>query len=193
MIEVNANTMPGIQEAVTQGLKIVLVPSAESLPRSLSRYSHYECLGLDDDGDLKIRYDDGDTGAICVRSAEKFGFRATDRDGELTEESLQALISKKNQRVAESLRMAHEVFSQKHTFEEGQLIQFKPGMKDRKAPEVGQPAVVMEVIPELLKDPEAGFGNHYATSQYDMIIGVFLKGDFIQFYADSRRYEPFVA
>jgi len=185
--------MPGIQEAVTQGLKIVLVPSAEQLPRSLSRYSHYECLGLDDDGDLRIRDDDGDTGAICVHSAEKFGFRATDRDGELTEESLQALISKKNQRVADSLRMAHEVFNQKHTFEEGQLVQFKPGMKDRKAPEKGQPAVVMELLEEPLKDKEQGFDSAYATCQYDMVIGVFLKGDFIHFYADSRRYEPFVA
>lgn len=193
MIDVTARTMPGIQEAVKQGLKIILVPSAESLPRSLSRYSHYECIGLDDDGDLKICGDDGDTGAICARTAEKFGFRVTDRDGELTEEYLQALITRKNQRLADQLRMAQEVFDQTNFFEKGDLIQFKPGMKDRKAPEVGQPAVVMEVLPEPLKDPEAGFGDHYATCQYDLIIGVFLKGDFIQFYADSRRYEPFVA
>lgn len=192
MIDINSRTMPGIQEAVAQGLKIILVPSAESLPRSLSRYSHYECLGLDSDGDLRIRDDDGDTGAICVHSAEKFGVRATDRDGELTEESLQALIARKNTRMADQLRMAQEVFDQTNVFEKGDLIQFKPGMKDRKAPEVGQPVVVMEVLPEPLKDPEAGFGDHYATCQYDLIIGVFLKGDFTQFYADSRRYEPFV-
>lgn len=143
MIDVTARTLPGIQEAVKQGLKIILVPSAESLPRSLSRYSHYECIGLDDDGDA---------GAICARTAEKFGFRVTDRDGELTEEYLQVLITSKNQ-----LRMAQEVFDQTNFFEKGDLIQFKPGMKDRKAPEVGQPAVVMEVLPEPLKDPETGF------------------------------------
>lgn len=193
MIDINSRTMPGIQEAVAQGLKIILVPSAESLPCSLSRYSHYECLGLDSDGDLRIRDDDGDTRAICVHSAEKFGFRATDRDGELTEESLQALISKKNNRVADSLKMAHEVFHQQHSFSEGDLIQFKPGMKHRKVPGKGQPAVVMELLEEPLKDPQAGFGDHYATCQYDMIIGVFMKGEFINFYADSRRYEPFVA
>lgn len=193
MIEVNATTMPGVQEAVSQGLKIILVPSAEDLPRPLSRYTHYECLGLDDDGDLKIRDDDGDTGAICVHSAEKFGFRATDRDGELTEESLQALITQKNQRVANRLRMAHEVFIQGHSFQEGQLVQFKPGMKDRKVPEAGQPTIVMELLDEVLTDPKAGFDTPYATCKYDMVVGVFVKGTFTTFYADSRRYEPFVA
>lgn len=193
MIDINSRTLPGIQEAIAQGLKIILVPSAESLPRSLSRYSHYECLGLDEDGDLKFRDDDGDVGAIGLTGLQKFIFRATDRDGELTEESLEALISRKKQRMADQLRMAQEVFDQTNIFEKGDLLQFKPGMKDRKVPEVGQPAVVIEVLPEPLKDPKAGFGDHYATCRYDMIIGVFMGGEFINFYADSRRYEPFVA
>lgn len=51
-------------------------------------------------------------------------------------------------------------------------------------PEYNQPAIVLEVLPEPIKDAEVqGFGRTAAATRYDLLIGLIMPdGEFAHFY-----------
>ncbi len=74
----------------------------------------------------------------------------------------------------------------------GQLVKWKPGLKNKRRPEVGEPAIVIEVLKTPLFDETEGAGSPYFREPLDVILGVFDEDeDFDVFYFDSRRMEPF--
>lgn len=73
----------------------------------------------------------------------------------------------------------------------GMLAVWKPGLKNRKFPEYGEPVVVVEMYPpELLTDEEPD--SQYFREPSDLAFGVVLgkNCDFCVFHADSRRFMP---
>ena len=76
-------------------------------------------------------------------------------------------------------------------FVPGQIVQWKPGMRNRLLPADGQPAIVMEVLdpPIVLNDPTLE-GCNLFREPLSLVLGVHdADGDFLLFHVDSRRFE----
>jgi hypothetical protein len=76
----------------------------------------------------------------------------------------------------------------------GQLVKWKPGLRNRALPADNQPAIVRKVLDTPLT---ANFGSHadplnsYYLEPLDLVVA-FLgpEGEFGEFHFDSRRFEP---
>jgi hypothetical protein len=81
-----------------------------------------------------------------------------------------------------------------HTFFKGQFVRWKPGLKNRKFPDYGEPGVVRAVLPCPIFDPAANeAGSPYFHEPLDLVIAVFRDEDLLEFRLDGRRFEPFAA
>lgn len=92
----------------------------------------------------------------------------------------------------EKLKSACQRFLQKETFETGQLVKWKQGLKNRKLPHENQPAVVIEILGEPVINPQDESGSPYFLERLDIILGIIVADDsFLTFYYDSRRFENY--
>jgi hypothetical protein len=79
-----------------------------------------------------------------------------------------------------------------HSFTKGQFVKWKPGLKNRQAPDYGEPAVVTAVLPSAIYDPtEVTAGSPYFQEPLTFVIGICRENDLLEFRLDSRRFEPF--
>lgn len=109
-------------------------------------------------------------------------------------------LEHRNERVsiAEARTLAGDIekhygkYTQSHIFAPGQLVAWKAGLKNRKRPTIGEPAIVIEVLNSPILDVQAGPGSPYFREPLDIILGVIDDdGEFLQFHFDSHRFEPF--
>lgn len=78
----------------------------------------------------------------------------------------------------------------RHRFEGGSLVRWKPGLRNKRRPELGEVAIVLEVLDDPVLDLTEGSGSTYFREPLDLIIGVLDdQGDLLAFHADSRRFE----
>jgi len=74
----------------------------------------------------------------------------------------------------------------------GVLVQWKPGLRNRKTPDYGNPAIIVDVLEAPLVNMESKMYTPYFREPLDIIIGVLDDdGDFLLWYVDSRRFEPY--
>lgn len=97
--------------------------------------------------------------------------------------------------VGAALRQRYELFNRNYKFVPGDLVTWKPGLKDRRVPAYGQPAVVMEMIAQPILDTDQESGSTYFRQPLDMVLGVIWEYDpnrseFVTFHFDSRRFQP---
>jgi hypothetical protein len=79
-----------------------------------------------------------------------------------------------------------------HALGMGQFVKWKPGLKNRKFPDYGEPAIVCAVLPSPVFDPsESAASSPYFQEPLTLIIGTYLDDDFLEFRVDGRRFEPF--
>ena len=128
---------------------------------------------------------------------------ASTEDSEKNRDLLRAAarqLEHRNERVsiAEARRLAGDLekhygkYTQSHTFAPGQLVAWKKGLKNRRRPTIGEPAIVIEVLNSPILDVEADPGLPYFREPLDIILGVIDEdGDFLRYHFDSRRFEPF--
>ena len=92
---------------------------------------------------------------------------------------------------AERLRSVHESYLRRHDFEAGQLVQWKTGLRNKRLPTHGQPAIVIDVLGEAVLNTAEPPDSPYFREPLDVIVGV-LDGeqDMAFFHIDSRRLEP---
>ena len=87
------------------------------------------------------------------------------------------------------LQKAHELFTKKHEFRVGDIVEWKPGMENRVSK---GPFVVVEILPEIVMNTEESAGITYFREPLDIVLGqIDEEGDFIFFHYDSRRIQPF--
>lgn len=88
------------------------------------------------------------------------------------------------------LKTTYQTFLKKSIFKVGQLVKWKPNLRNRKLPRDNQPAIVIEVLNEPIISSEQESGSPYFREPLDMILGV-LDDDntLLMFYYDSRRFE----
>jgi hypothetical protein len=78
-----------------------------------------------------------------------------------------------------------------HDFEKGQFVKWKSGLRNRRVPDYGEPAVVRAVLPTPIFDPsEHSAASPYFQEPLTIIIGTYLNDDLVEFRVDGRRFEP---
>jgi hypothetical protein len=89
------------------------------------------------------------------------------------------------------LRQLAERLDQHHNFVKGQFVVWKPGLKNRKSPEYGEPAIVTAVFPfPAIDRSEESTGSPYFQEPLSIVIGLHREDDLLEFYVDGRRFEP---
>lgn len=74
----------------------------------------------------------------------------------------------------------------------GMMAMWKPGMKNRRFPHYGDPAIVVEVLDPPILDHEDEAGSTYYRESLDLLLGILHKdGDFLVYHFDSRRFQPY--
>jgi hypothetical protein len=125
-----------------------------------------------------------------LTSKEGGGSKETAKLKELAE-LLLSRPSLTNEELVNRLKRAFEHFQTKHSFSPGQLVRWKAGMRDKKLPREGEPAIVIEVLPSPMLDPTTETGAPYFRQPLDIVVGVVgREGELLTFHFDSRRFEP---
>ena len=84
-----------------------------------------------------------------------------------------------------------ERLDQYNVFAKGQFVMWKPGLKNRKFPDYGEPAIVTAVLPTPQFDPsENAAASPYFQEPLTLVIGMFRDDDLLEFRVDGRRFEP---
>lgn len=96
------------------------------------------------------------------------------------------------------LRERQHSLATRHRFAPGDLVAWKPGLKNRRVPRYGTPAVVVEVLETPVFDNETDSGSTYFREPLDLVLGMIWesgpgRGDFVTFHVDSRRFQPWEA
>jgi hypothetical protein len=90
------------------------------------------------------------------------------------------------------LKELSERLDEFHSFTKGQFVKWKPGLKNRRFPDYGEPAIVTAILPSAIFDPgEATAGSPYFQEPLSLVLGIFKDEEFLEFRLDSRRFEPF--
>lgn len=97
--------------------------------------------------------------------------------------------------LALALRARVASLQRRHDFKPGDLVTWKPGLRNKLIPRQDRPAVVIEVLPDPVLDSERDAGNPYFREPLDIVLGLFIeqgrhRGDFIAWHFDSRRFQP---
>lgn len=89
------------------------------------------------------------------------------------------------------LKELTERLDQHNVFQKGQFVRWKPGLKNRKFPDYGEPAIVTGVLPTPILDPsETAAASPYFQEPLNLVIGIFQEEDLLEFRVDGRRFEP---
>lgn len=92
----------------------------------------------------------------------------------------------------EQLREALRLYQREYQFAVGDLVKWKPGMRDRKLPQADEPAIVVRRLEQPVVDQTASAGSPYFNIAYDLVLGVFdADNDFLTFHFNSERFEPY--
>lgn len=96
-----------------------------------------------------------------------------------------------SEQYLENLRELRELYCREQELHEGDYVEWKPGLKNKKRPAYYQPGIVMEVLPEPVFDKELSSGSAYFREKLDVVIGfIDDDNDFVTYYFDSRRFMP---
>lgn len=95
--------------------------------------------------------------------------------------------------TARLLKENHASYREHHIFAEGDLVVWKPGMKNRSTPEYGEPAIVHEIINEVGTKNESG--SPYFREPLTLMCGVRKVDDdgenYVVFHFDGNRMMPY--
>lgn len=94
-----------------------------------------------------------------------------------------------NSELVEALLIhGHKTLQEKNSFQPGDIVYWKDGMKNRKFPESGEPAIVVEVLSETLYSAEDETGSQYFREPLDIVLGIHRENTFLCYHYDSRRF-----
>jgi len=79
-----------------------------------------------------------------------------------------------------------------HEFAKGQLVRWKPGLRNRRYPLYGNPAIVLEIFKKPVGMSSDDPSSPYYREPVDIQLGLIDSDqDFLTFFFDKRRFEPF--
>ena len=186
----------GVVAAVKAGLDVALTMAVvRNQGRGITQGKTYQVIGLDSDDDLMVKDDDNDEISLNWDALFNMPTYLLINGEDANPAMLDALAMEEMKLRRQTLGLAYNTFAEKHTFEHGQTIVFKPGMKNRKYPDYGEPVVFLGYRQaDKVLDGSNDQDSPYAGDQMDCTIGMLMhingKDDFILYLADSRRFEP---
>lgn len=78
-----------------------------------------------------------------------------------------------------------------HVFQPGDLVTWKPGLRNKLMPAKGQPGIVIEKLAEPVMDDAADADSPYYREPLDIAVGVVdADDDVLVYWFDSRRMQP---
>lgn len=91
--------------------------------------------------------------------------------------------------MSKELKAALALFNEKHTFKPGDIVEWKPGLKNKRSP---GPFIIGEVLNvPLFETTDGGSGSCYFRQPIDVTAGfIDSDGDFLFYHYDSRRFKP---
>lgn len=94
----------------------------------------------------------------------------------------------------EELGKIFEVLQKKNSFRPGDIVKWKPRLRNRVYPDIDQPAIVIEMLEPPIRDLARGeSGSLYFQELLDIRVGVILPGtgDLAEYLLPSKRLEPY--
>jgi hypothetical protein len=93
------------------------------------------------------------------------------------------------------LEIAFNTLKRRHIHQPGNFVRWKMGMKNRKLPAYGEPAIVVEVLPAPIYDRKytGEAESPLFHEPLDLVLGLYAANgeEFHLLHFDSRRFEPF--
>lgn len=113
----------------------------------------------------------------------------------IQDEPLDDLLGDLDGDLSSVLLERYALFAQRHSFTPGQLVGWAPGLRNRRLPTYGTPAVVLEVLPAPIHDSDPESGSTYFREPLDLVIGLIWdrdpgRGELMAFHVDGRRFQP---
>ncbi len=95
-----------------------------------------------------------------------------------------------DQKTEEKLKKLYHDYSKTQSkFEPGELISWKPGLRNKKFPQNSTPAIVINHLHEPIIDNKENAGSPYFREPLDLLAGCIDEGgDFVIYHFDSRRF-----
>lgn len=89
------------------------------------------------------------------------------------------------------LRDCYALMNRSVDLKPGDIVRWKPGLKNRKLPHYDEPVIVVEVCPEPKPDETSDSGSTYFREPLSVVLGILGPEDenFLLFYYDARRFE----
>ncbi len=95
------------------------------------------------------------------------------------------------QAMAAILKELAERLDLPNSFAKGQIVTWKPGLKNRMFPDYNEPAIVTAVLPTPIFDlTETSAASPYFQEALTLVIGIFRDDDLLEFRVDGRRFMP---
>ena len=87
------------------------------------------------------------------------------------------------------LRKAQALYQTRYTFKPGDIVEWKPGLKNKRGE---GPFVVIDKLVVPVLDTEEDAGSPYFQERLDIILGHFdSEGNFLMHHCDSKRMQPY--
>lgn len=94
---------------------------------------------------------------------------------------------------AQRLTHFYELFKVRHTFKPGDLVTWKPGLRNKMLPDDGQPGIVIDALAEPVSDGSSDGDLPYFHEALDLAVGVTdRENDVLVYWFDSRRMQPYL-
>jgi len=132
--------------------------------------------------------------------AEIENFIKSDNSDDISEfkKKLKKLVTSKKEvlspnKKASKLKNSLSEYNREVEFSEGDLITWKEGLKNKRFPKLGEPAIVVEVLDEPIINEEENPSTPYFREVLDIKIGVLEDegNNLLIIHSDHRRYEHY--
>lgn len=89
------------------------------------------------------------------------------------------------------LAVAYKVLRAKEvSLKPGDLVTWREGLKNKRFPDYGQPAIVLDVLDSPITDYDNDIASQYYGEQLNVRVGFFDDNDdFVAFLFDGRRFQ----
>lgn len=99
-----------------------------------------------------------------------------------------------HEELVQALQTRFQALRRRQCFQPGDLVTWKPGLRNRRYPVDGRPAIVLQVLTEPVFDEELNSGSNYFREPLDLVLGLVLeegeqRGNLLAWHFDSRRFE----
>lgn len=100
------------------------------------------------------------------------------------------LNHRRTQEYEDSLRALSQSLTSATSFSVGDLVTWKPLLKNRVRPAYDEPAIVIEVLDKTVRNTEADPSSTYFREPLDIVLGLLDDdGEIVVYHFDSRRFE----